>query len=215
MTIPENATPEQWYEFEYPYVLPQNDVVHLLSPETIASLTPLEAVFIMWMMECGNPELAVNRLIHPAHPFDIVNYGAKALIARATVGDTLRQLKKSCPFLKLYNLDYIAGIIHGEVSFLRRDHREARFYGPAADINRFTGKKSIHEEEMAEIAELRSYLELLVKMNEASKNVDPSNPESRRENSRIDRVLAEAQQSILKREKEFAGKVRDDSPQSS
>jgi len=212
MTEPQNPTPPDYYEFHYPYTLPQGQVVTLLKPEIIDTLTPLEAVFIMWMMECGNGELAINRLVHPAVPFDLVNYGAKVLLARPLIRDTLRTLKRECPFLKLYNLDYIAGVIHGEVTFLKRESREKRFYDATADLSRFSGKKSIHEEELAEMAMLKDYLELLVRMNEMAKK-DAANDTAKPsvESGSIDRVLADAQKAIARREAGLDGQVRGDS----
>jgi len=211
MTEPQDPTSPDYYEFHYPFVLPEGQVVTLLKPEVIETLTPLEAVFIMWMMECGNGDLAINRLVHPAVPFDNTNYGAKVLLSRPHVKDTLRSLKRECPWLKLYNLDYIAGVIHGEVTFLRRENRENRFYGPNADLSRFSGKKSIHEEELAEMAMLHEYIELLVRMNETAKanaENDPAKPGD--QTSSIDRVLADAQKALARREAGLDGPIRGD-----
>lgn len=213
-----NPQPPDFYEFKYPYVLPQNDALNVIPPADLQTLTPLECAFVCWMIESGNPEVAVNRLIHPAVYFDTNTHGAKVLMGRPHVRDMLKKIKRDAPYLRLYNLDYVAAIIHEEVQYLRHSTRDNRFYGTGRDEGRYLGKLSIHQEEMTEVKALHDYLQLLVKMNEVAmshntgKDGNSTDPKSGGQDSGVDRVIAEAHAAIKAREGRTGGETGGDAP---
>ncbi len=182
-----------YFEQEYPYVLPENEVIDIIDAQMLLTFSPLEIAYIRWMIEVSNAELAVDKFIHPAYWFDKEQFGAKTLKGRAYLGDFLRKLRRECPYLKLYTGDYLAGLLNDEVQYLRSRERKNRFYGPNADSNRLVGKKSPHDQEMEEIDRLLACLKQIHDLKVAASQMnDSSIPGQIDPDSGIDRVIATA-----------------------
>jgi len=185
-----------YYEFKYPYVLPKEDVLELLGEECISKLTPLENAFVRWFIQSGNSGLAFQSLIHPAYPFDTRSFSGPKIFLRQSVKDVIKQIKKRCPFLRLYNADYIVEILHDEIQYLRHKNRKDRFYGANAQLIHYNGKKSVHEEEATDIDLLLRCLEIVQKFNTGISNATDPDAKSGDVSSSIDRVITEAKRLI-------------------
>jgi len=191
MTIPKHENEDDRHEYHYPYVLPEITEIISLSKEDSQSLTPLENAFLLWYFKLNNAEESVNRLIHPAHYFEIKTHGHKILLARPHVQDIIKKARQDLPYLKLYSVEYMAKLLHEEVENLRIKNRKERFHGPAARPELYG--KVPHREEMLEVDMLLRCLEILERMVEVRKNSDASTTQPSNENRSIDRVLTEAQ----------------------
>lgn len=189
---------QNYYEFQYPYVMPKEDILELLGEEMNRSLTPLENTFVRWFIQVGNSNVALQNLIHPAHPFDVKNYSAAKIMSRPSVKDVIKQVKKKCPYLRLYNADYMVELLHDEIQHLRFKTRNGRYYGQNANLNAYGGKKSLHEEETADMDLLLRCLEMVGKLTSQVKVGDESAAGSQSSNTNlsVDRVIAEAQRLI-------------------
>lgn len=208
MTEPQDSSNKSdYYEFHYPHVLPEVEIASVLTPADLSTLTPLEKAFVLWFIETGNAEVAFNRLIHPAHYMNLSVINYKMILSRPLVQDVIKKVKKDCQYLKLYSLDYIAGVLHDEVQYLRKTNREPRLYGEKANEAWFLGKKSRHQEELDEIKLLKEYLELLVRMNDVVREHELSRPQSSSAGNSIDRILDDARKSILERETKLRGEA--------
>lgn len=201
-----------YLEFKYPHVLPEIEIASVLTPTELSNLTPLEHAFVLWFIETNDSETSFRRLIHPAHYFDLNVINVKALMTRPLVRETIKKVKRDCPYLKMYSLDYIAGVMHDEVQYLRFTNRNPRYYGDGFREEIYNSRKSRQEQELAEIAMLKDYLELLVRMNEAVTKNESANPEPSGKNSSIDRILAEARDAIDRREKTMVNEAGGNPP---
>lgn len=192
-----------YFEDDYPYVLPENDIFEILDNEGFPGFSMLEIAYIKWMLETNNSDLAVQKFVHPAYYFDHASYGAKNLRGRAHVKDHLKKLRRECPFLKLYSGDYLAGLLHDEINYLTFKNRRERFHGPNAIPTHFVGKKSPHDQEMEEIDRL---LECVKQIREIKvtlglhKDADTTTAAKQSSlDSSIDRVLTETARRITER----------------
>jgi hypothetical protein len=192
---------QTYFEQDYPYVFPENEVMDVIDAGMMHTFSPLENAYVRWMMETSNGTLAVDKFIHPAYWFDKENFGAKVLGSRDYLKAFLRKFRRECPFLKLYSGDYLAGLLHDEIQFLRSRERKERFYGPDADPAKFLGKKSPHEQEMAEIDRLLECLKQIhyLKIATGTLNAAPDADTGNIDNS-VDRVITEAAKLIHRRE---------------
>ncbi len=154
-----NIDIERYQEFDYPHVVPDDPIIDSIKSVSLADLTPLENAFVRWQVALGSSPEAMTRVIHPAFPFDTAVHNETILLRRKTVADILRKIKLACPYLNLYTADYMAGILHEEIQHVRVTSRHARFTAPQGEY--ISGKKSPHEEEMADAAFL---LECLTQM---------------------------------------------------
>lgn len=193
-----------YYEKDYPYVLPVGDVLSLLNEDHEATLTPLEDAFVRWYLQTGSSTLAFEKLVHPAHPFNSKEHTASKLMARPHIKDTIRKIKKSCPYLRLYQADYIVELLHDEVQYLKFKNRNERFYGTSVKLHHYAVKKSLHEEETTDMELLLRCLEIIQKFQIQFSQVPGMNgnahgspggssgSQPRDSDSGIDRVIAEA-----------------------
>ncbi len=194
-----------FYEFKYPYVLPETAVVDTLSVADMSTLTPLENAFVLWHIETGNARLSISRLVHPAHYFDDKELSGEVIISRPAVREVLAKLRKNCPFLRVYTVDHLAGLLHHEVEYLCKRGRDARYRDRNGEYKSalMLGKKTPQELEMAEITILLQYVAVLRDMTynmERLNRVPAPGTQSRDEISRIDRIIAEAAESINRAE---------------
>lgn len=187
------AEREYYFEWEYPFNLPENEAVDVLNPALLEKLSPLETAYVRWMMETYNRDLAIDKFIHPAFYFDKANFGASYLKTKGHVTDVLRQIRRECPYMKLYTGDYITGILHDEIQYLRSQNRKDRFYGPSANPANLVSKKSPHDQEMEEIDRLLACLKQIhdLKMAAGGFNGSSDSQQGNTDNS-FDRVVAGA-----------------------
>lgn|SRR5262245_1367301 len=149
-------TVREYFEHDYPYVFPENEAVDLLPLDS--NLTKLEIVYIRWMIEVSNREMAIDRFIHPAFYYDKAKFGSEYLKTKELANNVLRDIRRNCPYLKLYTADYVTGLLHDEVQYLRSFNRKERLYGPSIHPSLLIGKKSRHDQEMEEIDRLLACL---------------------------------------------------------
>lgn len=189
-------------EYGYPYVYPDDDIVSDVDDGLLKNLTPLEQVFVRWMLRTDNPEEAVSRLMRPSKPFDTTVSNGYAIRARPTVTEVLNKLRKKFPYLSRYTADYTLGIIHEEIEWLRARHRRKRYEGDTDFIARMcNGKNSVHSEEIEDTRLLVELLKLTQSLTsiQASDGSHLPGTESGDADGRTRRVLAQAEERILGR----------------
>jgi hypothetical protein len=193
---------QDYFEHGYPFVFPENEVMDILDAAMTQALSSLEKAYVQWMVETNNTDIAIEKFIHPAYYYDKENYGKTYLKAKEYLTDLIRKLRRECPYLRLYTSDYLAGLLHSEVQYLRARERKDRFYGPTMDPTKFVGRKSPHDQEMEEIDRLLACLKQIHELKLAVGGFihDPSDPQSRNLDHGIDRVITRAQELIRKRE---------------
>lgn len=192
----------QYFEYNYPVVLPDNEVLDILDFALTQALTPLENAYVRWMMELSNSQMAVENLRHPAYFYDDKRFGVTYFKHKSHITKLLQEIRRRCPYLKLYSCDYIAGLLHDEIQNLRGPHRKDRLYGPSANPAITTGKKSLHDQEMEEIDRLLECLKQIQTLKEAAGDFSNASTRDKQRDvdSSIDRVIANAQASIKSRE---------------
>lgn len=154
MTDKHNDGDKRGYqEFKYPYQHPVSSPIDMVKELDLTGLTPLEAAFTRWQALLNDGEEAMRRLIHPAYAFDLSLQNHVELVGRPLLKDFLSKVRAKNPNLTYYTHDRLIGILDEEVKYLDVDSRNKRFNEELV-ITKFDGKKSLHEEELAEI-ELR------------------------------------------------------------
>ncbi len=193
-----DAQREYYFEWEYPYVLPENDVFQILNEDMTGKLSGLESAYVQWMLEVFNRELAVDKFIHPAHYFDKERYGAKYLKNKPEIADLLRRIRRECPYLKLYTGDYLTGLLHDEIQYLRSQNRKDRFYGPLANALNSVGKKTPHDQEMEEIDRLLECLKQVHELKMAAGGFASASPGAQQNDvdRSFDRIVARTKELI-------------------
>jgi len=191
-----------YQEFDYPYVYPEDDVVSDVGGEILEKLTPLEQVFVLWLVRVDNPIEAVQRLMRPSKPFDANVSNGLEIRLRRTVSDALNKIRKKFPYLSRYTADYTLGLIHEEIEWLRARHRRQRYEKDSGFVSRMcNGKNSVHSEEIEDtrlLIELLKLTQQLTSIQAADGSHIPGATPSESD-GRVNRVLAQAEEQILGR----------------
>jgi hypothetical protein len=191
-----------YQEFHYPYVLPGDDIVANVGDGILDHLTPLERVFVLWFVRCDDPTEAVQKLMRPSRPFDETVSNGLEIRLRPTVSEAVNKIRKKFPYLSKYTADYTLGIIHEEIEWLRARARRKRYDSDPAFLSRMcNGKNSVHSEEIEDtrlLIELLKLTQQLTSIQAADgSNLPTTTPGE--SHSRVDRVLAQAEEQILGR----------------
>ena len=187
---------EHYQEFKYPYVYPLDDPLDTTHGELLESLTPLENVFVRWMLDVGVASDAIERRVDPRHPFNFVIHSHQTLLRRKTVRDVLKKINSDAPYVQLYKANHMLSVLHGEIQHLRVARRSRRFTGDGVIEEYLAGKKSRQE---CELMEVEMLLKCLTLAKEITGNVSAPLSESQPsgENRSLDRVLGEAEKLIF------------------
>lgn len=198
----DDRTKQHYQENKYPYVYPKGDLVISADDGILANLTPLEGVFVQWVLQVDDPEEAITSLMNPAYPFDRTVSNGQEIRLRPTVVDAINKFRKKFPYLSKYTADYTLGLIHEEMEYLRARNRRKR-YNEQEFLDRMcNGKRSAHEEEIAEVQVLIDLLKLTKDLTTGQTPDGSFLPAAAPgdTDSGINRVLAEAQERILGRQ---------------
>lgn len=198
----DNHAVSNYQEFEYPHVFPQDDLVASVGSDELAKLTPLERAFVDWLIRVDDPHEAVIRLMRPSRPFDTTVSNGYEIRLRPTVSDAVNKIRKKSPFLSRYTANYTLGVIHDEIEWLRARVRRARYDKDSMWVERMcNGKTSVHSEEIDDtkvLIELLKFAHQITTVQGADGSLLPAATPGE-QNSGIDRVLALAEEQILRR----------------
>lgn len=210
----DNQSVADYQEFNYPYVSPDDDAIESVAEGDLNNLTPLETVFVLWVMRVQDPNEAVKSLMRPSFHFDENVSRGREIRLRPAVSDAINKIRKKFPYLAKYTTDYTLGLIHDEIEHLRAKNRRKRYTDVGFVNQMLTGKKSLHEEEVADTQLLIEFLKLtkdLTNMGGPDASNVPTTASSD-SNLSVNRVLAEAQRQIVGREDGDGGPPRNNSP---
>lgn len=204
-----------YQEFEYPYVYPEDNVITEVGEGILDKLTPLEQVFVLWYVKLDDPSEAVHRLMRPSRPFDTSVSNGLDIRLRPTVSEAINKIRKKFPYLSRYTADYTLSLIHDEIEWLRARHRRKRYDNDIGFLTKMcNGKGSVHSEEIDDTRLLIDLLKLakeLTNIQAADGSHIPGATPSE-SNSRVDRVLTQAEEQILGRKTGDARPVGGDTP---
>jgi len=196
----DDADVSNFQEFNYPYVLPEADILVGMPDVDMSELTPLEDAFVRWLVKTGDVAAAMQSLCHPAHPFDMSASSPATVLGRKKVIDVLDKIRKANPYCVLYSRDYTLGLLHDEIEYLRARRRRSR-YDDEAYVQRVVagGKKSPRDLEISDTALLLDMLKLVVSINSGQFENAPEPPaaEPGDEINRISGLIAEAERKIV------------------
>lgn len=203
-----------YQEFRYPYVYPKGDLFENVDDGILAALTPLEGVFVQWVLHVDDPTEAITSLMNPAFPFDTTVSNGHEIRVRPQVTEAINKFRKKLPYLNKYTTDYILGLVHDEIEYVRARHRRKRYEDQGFRDAMCNGKKSVHEEEMAEINAMVELVKLTTDLTtvQAADGSQLPVTELRDTDGRVDRLLAEAQERILGRQADPAAAVGNGPP---
>lgn len=195
-----------YYEFRYPYVYPENNILQTLRrthqevDDVVAALTPFEFAFLSWLLAVRDEEKARESLCTPAEAFPSGILRAEDVMKRQTLSRAYGRLSKFQPYKHYYCHDRIVHLLHQELQNVTLEKRRQRWAAPNNYNAPRLVKESLLQAEYIEAAHCLRILTLLAQINGTQVETDNTAlPKQGSPTSSIDRIITQAEQLILGR----------------